>query len=269
MVRKNIYVKELKRNRGTFIVWMAIVAFFTLFVMMFYPSVKQMGQDLQALIANFPEGMTRAMGMDVTAWTNILSYYSTYFGMHIMILTSVFSITLSANILSKEEREGTADFLLTRPVTREEVVWSKVAAFFTLLLSLMMLQMLLALGGITIFTSDPLDWHTFATMHLYGLFLNIFFAGLGIFISLFPKRSRSVTGTVVGIVLGTFVINALARISPDTEWIGWISPFKYADFNVIAWDYGLEWWRVLVLAGLGLALFIAAFVKFKRKDIFT
>ena len=227
-----------------------------------------MGEGLQMLISNFPEGITRAMGMDVSAWTNILSYYSTYYGMHIMILTSVFSITVAGNILAKEERDGTADFLLTRPITREEIVISKVSAFFSLLILLLLIQLVVALSGMFLM-GDKINLHHFFTLHIYGFFLTIFFAGLGIFISLFPKRSKAITGTAVGIVLGSFIIHALSRISPDTEWIGYISPFKYADFNVIQFNYGLQLWRLFITGGLGIALFIGAFFIYRRKDIYT
>ena len=268
-MNKYLLLKELKRNKTILFIWMGVIAFFTIFVMSFYPSIAKMGDQLKALIDSFPPGMTKAFGMDMASWTDILSYYSTYYGMHIMIFMTIFSATLAAGILSKEEREGTADFLLTRPISRIEVVGSKVIAFSILFFLLFFMQIFLAWGGMKIFATQEYDVRIFTIMHFYGFILNIFFAGLGIFISLFPKRSKSITGAIVGVVIGSFIINALSRISADTEWIAWISPFHYADFQVTAYDYNVDLWRVSVLGGLGILFFILTFLRYRKKDIYT
>ena len=268
-MNKYLLYKELKRNKTILFIWMGVIAFFTIFVMSFYPSISKMGDQLKALIDSFPPGMTKAFGMDMATWTDILSYYSTYYGMHIMIFMNIFSATVAGSILSKEEREGTADFLLTRPISRTEVVGSKVTAFSILFFILFFMQITLAWIGIKIFASQEYDVRIFAIMHIYGFLINIFFAGLGIFISLFPKRSKSITGPIVGVVIGTFIVNALSRISVDTEWIAWISPFHYANFNVVSYNYGIDLWRVSVLGGLGILFFILTFLIYRKKDIYT
>ena len=44
-----------------------------------------------------------------------------------MVLGSIFAIVLSSNILLKEEYNKTAEYLLTRPLTRSEIFFSKLA----------------------------------------------------------------------------------------------------------------------------------------------
>lgn len=269
MINATLYLKELKRNRKHFGIWLLIIALFTLFVMAFYPSFEQMGGAMEQMMQGLPEGMTRAFGMDVSAFKNILTYYALYYGMHIMVLSSIFTIVMASNIISKEEREGTADFLLTRPLWRSEIALSKLAAFTTYFLLFFCFQVAITVAGFTFIIDEPVNWHKFTILNGYGLMLNICFAGLGFLFSVLTRRGRSVTAAATAMVIGGFIIQALSRISPDTEWIGWISPFKYADFEVIPYNYGWEWWRVLILLGIGLGGIVATFLVFRRKDIYS
>ncbi len=222
---------------------------------------------MQVMIKSLPESMTKAFGMNPAQFINILGFYSIYYGMHIMILSGCFIITLSGNILSKEEREGTADFLLTRPLTRATIFGNKVLVLLSFFTLFWILQILVAVLFINFVSTENLDGTTLAILNFYGLSLNFFFAGLGLLLSLLPKKSKSLTGALVGIVVGSFVLNALSRISDKSEWIGWISLFHYADFEVATTGYGFEFWRFLILIGGGIASFIASFFIFRNKDI--
>lgn len=266
----NLYLKELKRSRKTALIWALVLAALLLFIMSFFPIIMESMQQLQMLMATMPQGMMSAMGVDVQAFSSPLGFYATYYGLHIMILFTAFTATFAGTILSKEEREGTADFLLTRPITRIEVVGSKMAAFLTIYLSLFVVLLLVTLLGQTLFLKGVnLFIRPFWLLNFYGLLLTLSFGGLGFLLSLFPKRAASPTGLLVGIVLGTYILSALSRISPDTEWIGWASPFHYADFNVLSPGYGLDWWRILVLLGGAVVFLALTFVIYRRKDIYT
>lgn len=269
MINKTLFTKELKRNRRHFVIWAVVVAFFTVFIMSFFPNLSDMGPAMEEMMKGFPPAMRNAFGMDPAAFGSFMPYYSIYYGIHIMVLSGIFTITLAADILSKEEREGTADFLLTRPLWRHEVVASKMAAFGVYFVLFFVWQIGLSVLGTSIFVDESFSRQQFVIIHVYGVLLNTCFAGLGFIISLLPKRSRSITGLVIAIVVGGFIVNALSRISPDTEWLGWISPFKWADFEVMQAGYGLTFWRVLLLLGVGIGGLVATFWVFRRRDVYA
>jgi ABC-2 type transport system permease protein len=185
-----------------------------------------------------------------------------------MILTCIFSATLAADIVAKEEREGTADFLLTHPLSRTTILHSKLGAYFTMLGTLMILQVSLAWGGAALFADELPDRHHFIVLHLNGIFLNLFFGGICVLLSLLPRKARSMTGPVVGLVLAAFIMDAFSKISTATEWLGWFSPFSYADFNVMASDYGLSLNALLpLLIPAFLGYFFTYFI-YRSKDIY-
>jgi len=112
--------------------------------MLFYPVVMQEGliKDMQQLFeAPVMNSLLAAFGADLNSMSNVLGYYVTYNSIYLALLASIYSILLTSKIISKEENEKTAEFLLTRPVTRSEVFISKFLVFLTnvLILNIVMI----------------------------------------------------------------------------------------------------------------------------------
>ena len=267
-MNRNLILKEIKDNRKSFFIWTGVISLVTFFLLSLYPSMAEMKDTMEAMIKGMPSGMADAFGMTDSYFSGIVGYYSTYYGLHVMILSGIFVISMAGNIIAKEEREGTADFLLTKPLTRGEVITSKLVAYGSLVALYFIIQTGLSVMFISAYGENP-DWGQFTIMIIYGVMLNFFFAGIGLFLSLLPRKGRSLTGPLIAVVIGGFVLNAFARISKDTEWLGWVSPFKYPDFNVGAADYGLEPWRVLVLVGIGAICITLVYLHYRKKDIYV
>lgn len=265
----NLYFNELNSYRRHFLIWLLITLFFTVFIMSFYPSLSAQGADFDQMMKNLPPALTKAFNMEEGYMSNFLAYYRTYYGLHIMILTGIFAITLAGSILAKEEGQRTAEFLLTKPLWRDEIIAGKLLAVITLVITFIVLQISVSLLCMEYFVSEDVSRGRFAILNIYGALLTFLFIGIGFAISAVSKRGKPVTGAVVGIVIACFVINALARISDKTEFLGRLSPFYYTDFEAQKSDYFIEPWRVAVLAGVGLLGLAAGWWFYRRKDILT
>ena len=138
-ISTNIYSKELKRYRNSFIAWSISISVLILMEMSFYRFLMkgEMLNFMRAFFDNpFWKNLMRAFGGTVDMFTNVLGYYAARNAIYIIFLGILFSIMLAGKILALEEREKTAEFLLSKPVTRLEIVRSKLAAYFTYLLLL-------------------------------------------------------------------------------------------------------------------------------------
>ena len=266
-MNKALYILELKRNLKSFLIWGSVVLFITVFILLLFLSFADMGESMQVMMEGMPEGMVKGFGMNVDIYTNVLAYYSTYFGLHIMILTGIFAITMGANILSKEEREKTSEFLLTRPISRTEVINSKLAAYFTLLSILIVLQTLSGYLTIDYVSEAPFDNGIFITLSIYGTLLTLLHGALGWALSLIPKRGKAITGPLIGVVVGGFVCSAISKISEDSEFLRWISPFSYVSFDVSLPNYSLDPVTVIVFLAIIAALHILVYVSYNRRDL--
>lgn len=262
----NLYTKELKRNRKNLITWTLIVVGFTALLISIFPSMEDMGEDLTKMMEKLPKEIGKAMGMDADTWTNVLGFYSTYYGIYIILLIGIFTMSTGATIISKEERDRTAEFLLTRPISRKNIFISKIASLLTLMLIIYIVQtvitiiLLLAIGS-------NVNWEAFAIMHTHGFGLILFYTCLGVLISFFFRPKKNFMGMVVGVIFGCYFINALSKSSNAVEWLGYVSPFHYLDFTPLDPGYAVNWIGMVALVVLSAGCLVFALKLFEKKDI--
>jgi ABC-2 type transport system permease protein len=273
MINRNIYVKELKQNRNSFIIWGISLTCLIFLGMLFYPVLMEgdMLRQMKALFENpFMKNMMAAFGANLDSLASPLGFYSTRNAVFISLLGGFFAIILAGKILAQEEHEGTADFLLTKPVSRMEVALSKLAAFLTYLGLLNIIILIFGFTSLELFKGDAgYSLPAFLVHTLYGFLLMLTFGAVGFFLALLIKRGRPITGISIGIIVGSYFFDFLSKITPSADAIGYISPFKFLDSGVLNPGYGLTWWRVLYFLGLSLILYTAALIRYRKKDIFV
>lgn len=271
MIVPNVYYKELKQNRTSFIGWSIAVNSLILLGMVFYPVLME-GDVLKQMTSFFEtpvmKNIMTAFGTNLEKMTNILGYYVSRNASLMMLLGSVFSIMLASKILSREEREKTAEFLLAKPITRLEVAASKFAAFFTYLVLLNLITVLAGFIGMEVFKGDSVySISAFLTHSFYAFLLMLTFGAIGFFLSVLIKRGRSISNVSIGIVFGGYFFDVLSKMTKSADKFGYISPFKFVDSNVLMPGYGLEWWRLLYFLTLSLGFIAMSFFIYRKKDI--
>ena len=123
----NMFLHELKAYRKSAIIWTtALVALVVLFLSMF-PSFSREAEEFKKLLEGYPEALRRALGLAVENIGSILGFYS-YVFLYISLVGAIQAMNLGMSIVSKEVRDKTADFLLTKPVTRTKIMTSKLLA---------------------------------------------------------------------------------------------------------------------------------------------
>jgi len=111
--------------------------------------------------------------------------------------------------------------------------------------------------------------NSFLILSLYTLLLNILFGAIGLFLSTLIKRAKPITTFCIGLVLFCYFIFTLSKITESISKLGYISPFKYVDMNVINPAYNLDIWHLAYFIGFTLVLIGLSYRIYLRKDIYT
>jgi len=268
-MNRNLYSKELKRNRTILAIWSAIVIGFTILVMSLFPYMKNMGDEMAIMMSRLPEGMTKAMGINAQTFNSILGMYNTYYGIYIIVLLSIYTSSTAATILSKEEKNKTAEFLLTKPISRKNIFNTKLLVLFTLTFSAFFVQTITAIIFTISFGEAQVKWSVFTTMHTHGLILILFFTCVGLSLSMLIKPKKNFMGMMVGIVFGSYFLNTIAKAADTVSWIGYISPFHYLDFAVSDPNYSINFTLVGIILFVSILLLIVSYKIYEKKDIST
>jgi ABC-2 type transport system permease protein len=265
----NLLLFELKRNRGRFLIWLLILVGLIVFTMAVIPNMAKDRAMIESMLEMFPDGIKKALGMDAQTWGNVLGIYSTYHIFYAVLSGAIFAISLGLDIIAKEENKRTAEFLLTRPLTRTEIMTTKIAAFFIYVLALNLLLTLSGWAAVAIASSEPVGMRSFIIFCLYGFLLNLVFGCLGLLISSIAKRGRAPAAAGIGIVVGFYFIDSLARASEVLGKIGFISPFHVVDTKLLNPDYGLEVWRVLYFVIPAVLFSVLSVFFYRKKDVYV
>jgi len=198
-----------------------------------------------------------------------LGFYAANNIVYMMLLGSIYSMVLSSNILLKEEYGKTAEFLMSRPISRKEIFASKMMLAFLNVVLLNLAAALVSYISLEIFKSGGFRIQSFLVLTLYTLLLNLFFGALGFIVAVMMKRARPVTFFCVGLVLVMYFLFTISRITGVEGDFGYISPFKWVNVEVVNPSYGLEFWRILIFIGLTTFLVILSGLIYRKKDILT
>ena len=123
----NLIRHELKQGRITLVIWTAVIAFMLALCIIIYPEMETQMGDVSSMFAEMG-GFSAAFGMDRLNFGEFIGFFGVECG-NILGLGGAFFAALSGiSILAKEEKEQTAEFLLTHPVSRRKIVMQKLAS---------------------------------------------------------------------------------------------------------------------------------------------
>jgi ABC-2 type transport system permease protein len=144
---------------------------------------------------------------------SVLGFYAANNVIYMMVLGSIFAIVLSSNILLKEEYDKTAEYLLTRPLKRSEIFFSKLAVISLYVFLLNVVTCLAGFISMELVKKESFNIKAFLILSLYTLLLNILFGAIGLFLSTLVKRAKPMTTFCIGLVLVFYFIYTISKIT--------------------------------------------------------
>ncbi len=263
-----LFAKELKQYRTSFLVWSLTIIALIAMTMAAMPTMMA-SAGLKDLLNAYPPAFLRAFSFDLSSFSDPLGFYVVYATLYVALLGSVFSISVAAGIIHKEQSLGTAEFLLAKPLSRNQIFGAKLAAYLLLVLAINVIAFFAAWTSLLAFSPGPFRLGALVIVSTYCLLLSLAMGGIGLLTSLTVKRMRSLIGPAIGIVLGFYLWDTITKIASQYEAWGWLSPFKWVDVKVTVPDYGFAWWRLVLFTALIVGCFLSSLVVYRKKDILT
>ena len=257
-----LYLHELRRSRLSMIIWSAALSFMLLICIIIYPEMKAQMTQLSDMFANMG-AFSDALNMDMLTG-DFLGYFALECGETLGIGGAIFAAIAGIGALSKEQRDRTAELLLTQPLSRAQVVTSKLFAVITQLAVLNVAVIAVTLLGI-LAIHEKVDAAKLIWLFISYFALQLEIALLCFGISAFLRRGG--IGIGLGISLGFYFINLLANLSEEVEFLKYATPFAYANGTYILEHTALEWKYLIIGAALCIFSVIMAYAKYNKKDI--
>ena len=180
-------------------------------------------------------------------------------------LGGAFYAALSAvGILSKEEKERTAEFLLTHPVSRVRIITEKLIAVLIQITALNLIIYSISVGSMAMI-GEEIPWQEINLLHFAYYLLQIELAGICFGISAFLRKGSA--GVGLGIAALTYFMNLIANIAEVAKFLKYITPFGYCDGADVMNNGCLDGTMIAIGLMIGAVGIAAAYWKYTRKDI--
>ncbi len=266
---KELIKTEFKRNFKSWILWASIIVGLSLLMLSLYPAFSESMNDMVSLLDNMPQGLLEAFGLgegglDMTepyGWFGMEGY------LFVVLIGGSYAGILGASILSKEEDDKTIEFLLSKPISRNQILLGKSIVVITnlLLLNLVLFVFLL----ITFAIIDEIIFLTIVMLCVGPLLLQLVFAAMGMAFSIFIIKSRAVISTTLGMVIGLYFLDIIATLTDKLEFLKYVTPYEYVNAVSIVNDNSIDLiYLILALSIIAVSAFVT-WVFYNRKDIAT
>lgn len=262
----NIYSHEFRAQLRSVIIWSVALALLVLFFFSIYPAFSDQAALMNEMLSRFPPELLAAFGMDNLDLASVLGYYSFLF-LFVQLCLAIQASTYGFGLVSIEESELTADFLLSKPVSRSRVLTSKLLAALSSLALTSLVVWVSTLIAIALFSEGrAYDTTTLILLLFSTLIFQLFFLSVGLVISLLVRRVRSVTPYALGLGFGAYVLVAFSGIFGDVG-LELITPFKHLDPAYIVQHSAYDTPLVMLNVAVSLIALAASYWLYLRRDI--
>lgn len=265
-MNKAIFRYELRQRWSSVGIWAGSLAGLLLTFMALFPSFSADMAAMNQVLDSFPPEFKAMFGLNALDLATLEGYFGFCF-VFCQLCLAIQAANYGLSLVSVEEDELTADFLLTRPLSRPTILTSKLLANLTSLLVTQILFWAVSLASIAMFKGDA-QYEPRAIMLLLGsgVIFQLLFFSLGLMISLFNRRMHSVTPWSLGLAFGTYVIGAFSGILGDVK-LEYLIPFKHFDPGKIISDMQYDTRLVVLDVVIVIVAIGVSYWLYQKRDI--
>ncbi len=254
---------ELKLARMSMLIWTGAIGFLLAVCIFLFPEMKGQMEGMNEVFSSMGS-FTAAFGMDRLNFGTLVGYYAIECGNVLGLGGAFFASLCGAGMLSKEEKDGTAEFLLTHPVSRVRVITEKLLAVMVQITVLnLVIYGVSAISMLAV--GEDVPWKELNLLHLAYYLMQIQLGAICFGISAFMKRGS--LGAGIGVAAMMYMLNLLANITESVEFLKYITPFGYCDGADLVTNGKLDAVLVIIGMAIGAAGIAAAFLGYTKKDI--
>ena len=254
---------ELKQGRTAFLIWTAAIGGLLAVCVFLFPEMKGEMEGVSDIFSSMGS-FTAAFGMDRLNFGEFMGFFGVECGNVLGLGGAFFSALLGISVLAKEEKEQTAEFLLTHPISRRKTAAQKLVSVLLQIIILNIIVIAVTFLSIRVIGEEP-EIRPLLLLFLAYFILQAETAAICFGISAFISQSG--LGIGLGIAALFYFLNIIANLTEDAKFLKYITPFGYTESADIIADKCLktEYLSVgLILTALGIGI---GFCRYCTKDI--
>ena len=258
-------VKTWRDHWRALLGWSAGLAALSAMELSVYPSVRSTAAGAGQFVNSLPEALKTMFRMsDYTSGPGFIG--AELFSFTIPLVFIAVGTSFGSGATALEEERGTADLLLTLPITRSRVLLEKLVALLSDMLVLGLLLWLVLLVGVHAAGMSDVGGGGLAVASLSSVLLGWVYAGVGLLVGAWSGKRSIAVGTAVTLAIAAFVLYSLGPLVHGLRpWLR-VTPFQWA-FGNDPLRNGLSVGYLALLLATSVVFFGLSVLAFNRRDI--
>ena len=264
----SILIRTIKDKKTSLIIYcIAAVLIMWMYVAMF-PTIQAEAESFNELIKNYPESFMKAFGIDEQiSFDRVENFLSIeHFSLVWPIMMIFFMIAVATFGLATEVEKGTAEIMLSRPVSRAEIFLARYLAGLIILIifTLVSVYSLIPLAELHDIDYALANYNTMAMMGL--LFGWAVFSMAMMLSAIFSEKGRvyMIGGMTI---VGMYIANVASSLLEKVENLQYISFFHYYDYQAALTKNHIDELSIYVFIGVVVVCSCIGLIWFNKRDI--
>lgn len=257
--------KELKDYRRNLLIWIGAMLGIIAIGAAEYSLVMESGDELMELFESLPRVLAISFGAETIPIHTPIGYYIMMYLWYCMIAFTHAAV-LGATIISKEERNRTAEFIFTKPFTREKIMTSKIIAAIVNLVIIA----LTALIGNLIMLMPQIEGENIliemATTILAMFFIQILFLFIGLLFSAICSSYKKALSFSALLVALSYFLMIIIELIGTIDYLSVLTPFMYFKGPALI-ENGMSLIHLLLTVVITVTAGYLTYFKYKSRDL--
>lgn len=262
----NIIFRELKAHYKGLIGWSVGMLFLVIAGMAKYGAIATGGQQAIQLFKTFPKPVLVIAGINGLDVSTVIGYFGVLY-LYILLMASIHGAMIGAEVISKEERDRTSEFLYPKPITRSRIVTEKLVAAIINIVILNLITTVCSILTVAFYAKDFSNNNMILVL-MTGLFImQILFFSLGSALAGLFKNPKLPSIAATAILLVTYIIWVVVDLNSYLDFLKYVTPFKYFDASVIIKDGHLDPLYIILSSVIIVVFITTTYVTFNKRDL--
>ena len=262
----NIFLRELKANLKSLLIWSAIII-----LLIFMAGAKYSAfagdPELLKMLDSMPPALLDALSMRAFNLTTISGFYGVMF-IYFALMAAIAAAMWGSDSISKEERDKTVEFSLVLPVSRSRVVTAKGLAALVNCIVFVLITWVVSLVAVQSYNPDQ-AFYSFLALEMQGMFvIELIFLAIGLLLGCAMKQYKRSGSTAIAIILTAYFLSIVVSMQANLDFLKYFTPFKYFDASQLLSSGKMDVTYLLLSAVIIVVCVGAAYWLYNKRDLY-
>lgn len=263
----NVFLRELKAHRKALVFWCLGMFVLVWASMNKYAALKGGGQSINTVFNKMPKGLQAVLGMSGLDLTKVGGYYGILF-IYLVIMAVIHSVLIGAEIISKEERDRTSEFLFVKPRTRIKIITSKLSAAVVNIGIFNIVTLVSSIVFVRAYSKTySLDKDIILLMSAMFILQLIFFS-VGTSIAAITRNPKNPASKATAALLATYILSVIVDINEKLKNLKYLTPFKYFEARSLLQNGKMDTIYLVLSFSIIIVLIGATYFSYRKRDLY-